>query len=314
MFVKEAYARQLDHLKEINDLFDKNVVDPGRTGIKIYDRKDNACRKHLKPNRREFYQIIFFEKGDGQFTLGLDTYQVNGPSIAFIHPNEIISWENTGNDSAGHICLFTRQFIEEHPLLKTVTEKYGLFADVTKSMIRIRDEDTGALADLFMKMHEEEAAFSARSGDVLQAYMQLIMLTSTKYAQDLVPIPASSEYRHVHDFFQSLERSFSKNNNGPVRLRTAQEFADELAVHPNYLNALIKRYTGENLSTHIKRRLLEESKVLLIQTDWTLQNIALALGFTAQPGFSQFFKKNLGATPGDYRKNFSANIHSMAIH
>ncbi|RZM08330.1 MAG: hypothetical protein EOO88_50395 [Pedobacter sp.] len=152
MFLKEAYARQLDHLNEINDLFEKDIVDLGRTGIKIYDRRDNTCRKHLKPNRREFYQIIFFEKGDGQFTLGLDTYRVNGPSIAFIHPNEIISWENTGSESGGHICLFTKEFIEEHPLLKTVIEKYGLFADVTKSMISVRDEDAGALTDLFMKM------------------------------------------------------------------------------------------------------------------------------------------------------------------
>lgn len=77
-------------------------------------------------------------------------------------------------------------------------------------------------------------------------------------------------------------------------IRTAKEFAYDLSVHPNYLNALLKKHTGQNAGTHIRNRLLDEAKALLIQTDWTLQDISCSIGFAEQPNFNIFFKKNTG--------------------
>jgi len=49
---------------------------------------------------------------------------------------------------------------------------------------------------------------------------------------------------------------------------------------------------------------LEESKILLVQTDWSIQQIGFAIGFADQPNFSYFFKKNAGITPAEFRKNY----------
>jgi AraC family transcriptional regulator, transcriptional activator of pobA len=101
-----------------------------------------------------------------------------------------------------------------------------------------------------------------------------------------------------------LEKETSSiNYTDPIRIKTAKEFADELAIHPNHLNLLLKKHTGQNVSTHIKSRLLEESKILLLQTNWTIQCIGYAIGFAEQPNFSQFFKKNIGITPGEFRRS-----------
>lgn len=88
-----------------------------------------------------------------------------------------------------------------------------------------------------------------------------------------------------------------------MRIKTAKEFAAALSVHPNHLNALLKKHTGQNLSTHIRSRLLEEAKILLLQTDWSLQDIGYSIGFADQPNFHLFFKKNTGLTPSEFRKS-----------
>ncbi len=49
----------------------------------------------------------------------------------------------------------------------------------------------------------------------------------------------------------------SKDNDisytSPIKAKTAQEFADKLYIHPNHLNALLKKHTEKNASTHITK-------------------------------------------------------------
>ena len=141
--------------------------------------------------------------------------------------------------------------------------------------------------------------------DMLQIYLQLLMVTSSKHATFLQPDIVSDEFRHIHEFFQLLENEVSGiTYTSPIQAKTAQEFADKLYIHPNHLNALLKKHTGKNVSTHIKNKLLEESKILLVQTDWSIQQIGFSIGFADQPNFSYFFKKNAGITPAEFRKNY----------
>jgi len=67
------------------------------------------------------------------------------------------------------------------------------------------------------------------------------------------------------------------------------------------------KYTGQNVSTHIRSRILDERKTLLVQTDWPLQDIGFAIGFADQPNFTQFFKKNTGVTPYEFRKEYKVS-------
>jgi len=273
--------------------------------IKVFNRETHSCKSYLSPNRRDFYKILFITKGAGVFTLGMNTYYIDEPTILFLHPGEIISWKNLSDESAGHYCLFKKKFIADQPVLKSVIDKYALFSDNEKSVIRLPAETIMAIEELFGHMHKEELIAGDLSEDSLGAYMQLIMIAAAKVAAYPKPDAITGEFKHVHDFFRLLEKETSNiNYTNPIRIKTAQEFADNLSVHPNHLNVLLKKHTGQNVSAHIKNRLLEESKVLLLQTDWTLQEIGYAIGFAEQPNFSQFFKRNVGITPAEFRRGY----------
>lgn len=139
--------------------------------------------------------------------------------------------------------------------------------------------------------------------NAIQSYLQLLMIQSARISAFKEPDHVPDEYRHVHEFFQLLEKETANvNYTNPVAMKTAKEFAASLDVHPNYLNTLLKKHTGKNVSTHIRNRLLEEAKLLLLQTDWTLQDVGYSIGFAEQPNFSLFFKKNAGMTPAEFRR------------
>jgi AraC family transcriptional activator of pobA len=75
-------------------------------------------------------------------------------------------------------------------------------------------------------------------------------------------------------------------------------------VHPNYLNALIKKNTGLTAKESIQNRLLLESKYLLHSTDLTIKEISNQMGFTDPNYFAVFFKKYENTSPTSYRGSF----------
>lgn len=300
--------KTIEVIKDIPDLLPVRRDYFENWNIKVYNREDTVCKSYISPNRREFYKIIFLNAGRGLFTIGLNTYNIEEPTILFVHPNEIISWKNLTLSmvSKGYFCIFKRGFIEKNVMLKTLIDKYGLFKDNIKSVVSLTHEASAIINGIFSLMYNEGKNTGAFTEDALQAYVQLLMIEASKISRHPTSAAISPEYQKVYDFFELLEKETADLNfENSIKIKTATEFADQLNIHPNHLNALLKKQTGQNVSTHIKNRLLEESKILLLRTDWTLQNIGQAIGFADQPNFSNFFKKNVGITPAEFRKNYS---------
>lgn len=269
--------------------------------IKVFNREIEDCRNYLSANRRDFYKILMITGGDGIFTLGLNKYLIDKPTMIFIHPNDIISWQKTAGESAGYYLLFKKDFINNHPMLKATIERLSLFNDKSKSVICVGDNDLPGFKRLWESMYNEQD--NELGSEAIQAYIQLLMIDSARMSNVVVAENTTVDYDHVHRFFGLLEEEVSNiNYEKPIKIRTAQEFADSMQLHPNYLNRILKKRTGQNVSTHIKGRLLDECKALLLQTSWSLEQISYAVGFSDQPNFNLFFKKNTGFTPNAFRK------------
>lgn len=271
--------------------------------VRVFNREIEDCRNYLSANRREFYKVLMITGGYGDFTLGLNKYVINSPVIIFIHPNDIISWKKTSGESAGYYLLFKKEFINQQPILKATLDRITLFTDKSKGVISVDDAVLPGFIRLWESMYAEQHNASQLGQDAIQAYLQLMMIDSARLSNFLVPEPAGDEYGHVHRFFALLESEMAKvNYDAPLHLRTAKEFAATMLLHPNYLNRVLKKHTGQNVSAHIKGRILDECKALLLQTDWTLEQISYSIGFSDQPNFNFFFKKNTGLTPSAFRK------------
>jgi AraC-like DNA-binding protein len=100
-----------------------------------------------------------------------------------------------------------------------------------------------------------------------------------------------------------LERQFPIDSTvEPLKLRTARDFAESLAVHINYLNRSVKEVTGKPTSVHIAEHIAAEAKALLLYTDWSVADIAYSLGFEYPTYFNNYFKRLTGVTPKTIRK------------
>jgi len=86
-----------------------------------------------------------------------------------------------------------------------------------------------------------------------------------------------------------------------VHLRGASDYAKQLNVHVNHLNRAVKETTEKTTTQLIAERFLQEAKVLLKHSAWSVSEIAYALGFTEVTHFNNFFKKHAQISPLKFR-------------
>lgn len=81
--------------------------------------------------------------------------------------------------------------------------------------------------------------------------------------------------------------------------------AKEVYLNPSYLSNLFHKETGKKLSEWILEKRIFESSHLVQNTNEDIAEIAFFYKFCSQSYYVQCFKRIMGVTPGEYRKNFT---------
>ena len=87
--------------------------------------------------------------------------------------------------------------------------------------------------------------------------------------------------------------------NGDLSL---ERLAEQAGFSPYHFARLFQQTTGESPHQFVLRERIEKAQRLLRETDVTLANIALEVGFANQSHFNRVFKRYLGLTPHAYRQ------------
>ena len=82
---------------------------------------------------------------------------------------------------------------------------------------------------------------------------------------------------------------------------TLQNVASEVGISPNHFSTLFHKTVGVSFREYLCQTRVEGSKQLLLYTDYSLADIAAAMGFPDQSNFSKVFKRITGLSPGKYR-------------
>ncbi|WP_342415176.1 AraC family transcriptional regulator [Paenibacillus sp. FSL R10-2782] len=86
---------------------------------------------------------------------------------------------------------------------------------------------------------------------------------------------------------------------------TLDDIAGYMGMTPEYLTTLFKQTTGISAYQYVTQRKIEEAKDMLQYTSIPMHIVASSLGFNSNPHFSNAFKKNVGLTPFQFRKEHS---------
>ena len=114
-----------------------------------------------------------------------------------------------------------------------------------------------------------------------------------------------------------MEAAFIHNDKGNTYIRHALHYisdnysrkltlaavAGSVGLSANHFSTLFHETVGMSFQDYLSQLRVEESKRLLLSTDYTLSDIAIAMGFSDQSHYCRVFKKVTGLSPGKFRNN-----------
>ena len=121
----------------------------------------------------------------------------------------------------------------------------------------------------------------------------------------LMTDPTLFSINRIHSESDNQEYLFSKithimkSSHGRC---TREELSSQLHYNGEYLNRIIKKYTGQTILEYGQSVYLEEARMMLAGTDKSISAIIDELGFSNRSHFYRLFEKAYGQTPLDYRK------------
>lgn len=84
---------------------------------------------------------------------------------------------------------------------------------------------------------------------------------------------------------------------------TVQEMAEKINYSAPHLHRLFQRHFDRSPLQHLIFLRMERAKYLLLNSDWSIEQIAEQVGYSDVFNFSKRFKKSVGKAPGKFRQN-----------
>lgn len=93
--------------------------------------------------------------------------------------------------------------------------------------------------------------------------------------------------------------------NCQVENLTLANLSETLGVHPVHLSRSIPKYFSTTLGDYIRQQKTKKALTHILNSEYSLAEIAYISGFADQSHFIRCFKRYMGTTPGSFRQKFS---------
>lgn len=258
-------------------------------------------RRGMPYSRRAYYKISWI-RGKSRAEYADKVIDIQQNALLFATPKIPYHWVPENDIQTGMFCIFTSDFLSPGKS-GVLLEELPIFQPGQLPVFQLSEQEVTEIEYIFRKMQKELGADYKYKYDLLRN----LVLELIHYGQKLQPISALSNTQNASQrisalFIELLERQFPlESSRQRLGLRSPKEYADRLAVHVNHLNKVLKEVTGNTTTEIISGRIMQEAKVLLKQTDWSVADIAYTLGFDDVAHFSNYFKKKTSFAPLAFR-------------
>jgi AraC family transcriptional activator of pobA len=243
-------------------------------------------------NRKDFYKICL-NTGKNIIHYADRSFETEGSILFFGNPLVPYSWEKITEEDQGYACLFTEEFLKLGDRTESLQQS-PLFQLTGTPILQVNSAQKDFISAVFRKMLVEQDTDYSFKDELIRNYINLIVHEALKMqpSQNFFK-PKNASSRTTVLFLELLERQFPiESADQPLQLKTAHDFAESLSLHVNHLNRSVKENTGKSTSTLIAERIIVEARTLLLHTDWSVAEIAFALGFSYPELFQQLLQEN----------------------
>jgi len=287
-------------LSTIQEYFDFiNFKCPVFDGFAIGRLEDSAkvIPQKMPPYRKHFYKIMLILSGEIDMRNNDNEQNLATNTLFFSGEGHIQSWESIAPMS-GYVLYFTADFYSIVHKKNKLHADFPFFTQNASMSIQINPQESEHLQRTCENIISLSQQDLSNKEDIFRSYLNILLLESKNLYEEKIgtnAVSQDSDKRILNNFNQLIEAQYGTSREKV--LKSVQEFANEMAIHPTHLSYVVKSLTGKTALQRIHQRKLVEAKSLLLQTSKTVSEIAYDLHFDNPTHFVRFVKKKTGKTP-----------------
>lgn len=274
---------------------------PGRTDLPsfhIFTVEDTYphTRAVMPPYRFEFYQIVLLENSaDASLEMNSQPLGDLSDTLLFASPEHVLAWVR-GQAQRGFILYFKPEFLAQLP--HHIPDEFPYFRLNELNVISVTDADKQGLRDHFTRLLDCFTSQHTYRVPMLAALLLTLLYDCRRLhdQQGQTLQQASPQYALTLRFQHFVNQHY-------LTRKRVSEYADLLAVSPDYLGQAVRAATHRTPLDFIAERVLLEAKKLLRYTDLNISQVAAYLGYDEPTHFGRFFRRHTGQTPLDWRQS-----------
>ena len=249
---------------------------------------ENDAIPRVMHSHNDRLEVMFIYEGTGNYSIGGEFYSVKKGDILVFNAGDVHDEHPLpSKDLAIYSCGIANLKINNLPLNHIISKKQCPIINADKYIEQI-------------KHFFESLIFYATQSNFTN--------------QEIIYYNTLSFLLTVHNIFNVKEQNQrTKKITLGLRIKEfldkyyleqidVESISDALNVNRYYLSHTFKAFTGYSPKQYIIRRRLGEAQSLLLNSDYSVAQIANKVGYSNVSNFHNIFEKVIGMSPGKYKK------------
>lgn len=247
--------------------------------------------------------IVIIEKGSISIKSNELIHHYKKGNLGMIIPNNVYKVNAFTDDVKAYFILIDRDELNNQTSF--AFNKYEMQQALRSSNNNIEKVSDNAFAHIlnlceqlfYYNQEEKEITFSQQIK--LSLFTSLVYILVGDFLQgkgkDINILENSRKESITMKFLQLVSINFMKE-------KELKFYADKLLISSKYLSNTVREITNQPPSKFITEALLNNAKILLLNSDNSIKEISNELDFSDQYAFGKFFKKHTGLSPSNFKK------------
>ena len=279
------------------ELYENKVRGDAELPIQLsVDRADKSCEV-FSGHWHEQLELHYIVQGGGDFRLGQQSIHVSEGDLLISNRNEFHSGYSTQIPYMSNVIIF-----DMGDLSQELAKKNYVFQSVIRG--------DGVIHDLIQRIFAEAKCQESGYKQLCKALVtELFVYLCRNYVTEMMPERDSAKRKKDLERLNAVLGYIEANYNQRI---TVEQLADMVCLSEDRFGHLFREGVGQPPLQYINAMRLRKALNMLKTNQYTVTEVADAVGFRDYNHFGRLFRKQYGCTPNEIKRGmiekYSGNV------
>lgn len=239
----------------------------------------------------------------GEVVYGRQPYDYQAGTVTSFAPGQTVHLKGNPDYKSTSIGVIFHPDLIHGTSLGQNIKQYTFFNYSSREALHLKEDERDLFCDCLSKIEQElERPIDAHSKKLLCRYIELLLDYCMRFYERQFVTRKVANKDVLDKFEEQLNLYFQSEALTLQGIPSVKYFAERCFLSANYFGDLVKKETGYTPQEHIQFKLIELAKDELLNTNKSISEISDRLGFQYIQHFNRYFKRSVGMSPSQYRK------------